>query len=105
MSTIARKRLANALPFLLAFLYGLGWFHESNPIELVALSAGLGLLLYFGGLLAWIVATYFVASVAGEALESLPPKDNRMTAIVLIFVAVWILGTHWVNRKVDTIVR
>lgn len=105
MSPIARKRLANALPFLLGFLYGLVWLPENNPIGLVAYSAGLGLILHVGALFSYVVAVHFVAKVAGEAPESLPPKDSRLTATVLLVVAVWILGTHWVNRKVDTIVR
>jgi hypothetical protein len=104
MSTTWRKRLASALPSLLGFLYGLVWFHGKNPIELVAYSAGLGFLLYVGGLLAYFVAVYFVASLSGETTE-IPPKDSRLTATLLLFVVVWILGTHWVNRKVDTIVR
>lgn len=101
-----RQQLAAASPGLVAFGFGLTWFDTPSIVELIVYSVGLGLMLYVAALIAYLAAAYAVARIAGSptTYERLAPKDDRLTATVLLAVVVWILGQTWVDRKVDTIV-
>lgn len=92
--------ISEMVPGVVAFIYGLSWF-SGAWLERIVYSAGLGLALTFAGLLAYLVAAYFTAWVAGSSTRYeniMPNKGPKVTGAVLVFVVTWCLGTYWVDQ-------
>jgi hypothetical protein len=94
-----RGEIAHALPGLVAFLFLATWLPEKNLVGRVLEAAIGGVLFQGGGLLAFFFAAALIAKISGDPYPEIPPRDVRVTGAVLLVIAVWILGQHWVSNQ------
>lgn len=102
-----RMRLAEALPFFVIFLWGLTWFEDSGHVERLVNSLGLTFGLYVGAQLAYGLLSHAVSRIAGVKSTYADLKLDKIQEVTFVLIAagVWMLGQHWVEDKVETVVE
>jgi hypothetical protein len=102
-----RAPLVRGCPNIVAFLFLCGWLPRgSDPLWAFLLVVIVGAVLFPTILLALYLTTILVLSrLNGKGYDIAQHRgdDIRITSAVLLILLTYMLGTHWVDRKVEAI--